>query len=233
MASFGKVRGCRGDGMKKATAESIQIGSKITGSPGKHLGSDVIGCREKMGLLHLLGHVGASKTEIPQFGAPLTREKDVGRFEIAVDNSVPLCRLQRRKNFNANLKNSFLRKAGFSRCRGIYPFMQRSPLHELHHQSGTGHVLFQMKNLHHPRMINHSGEGSLIPEQEKVFVILGSRGFQDFQGNVTVTASRFLISDACPKNPSASTLSRDFQKFVTADFLSDPHLGPAIRTAHK
>jgi hypothetical protein len=82
-------------------------------------------------------------------------------------------------------------------------------------------------------MINHSGEGSLIPEQEKVFVILGSRGFQDFQGNVTVTASRFLISDACPKNPSTSTLSRDFQKFVTADFLSDPHLGPAIRTAHK
>jgi hypothetical protein len=64
-------------------------------------------------------------------------------------------------------------------------------------------------------------------------VILGSRGFQDFHRDVTATAPRFVFRYACPKNPSTSTLSRDFQKFITADFTSDPHLGAAIWAAHE
>jgi hypothetical protein len=107
--------------------------------------------------------------------------------------------------------------------------MERASTHELHHQTRSEIVFLKVENFHNPRMIQQSGANRLITKHHQMFLVIGSRSFQNLECHDTnLSILRYATR---PENPSTSTPTRDFKELIRADPSPDPDFRAASGTA--
>jgi len=150
-----------GERKKERDPQRVLIGAGIGALPGPHFGCRVIECPdETSGLGHGLLPGESRGPEVREEGAPVRRDQDVLRLDVAMQDAAPVGGVERAADLAPHARR------GVAAERPVPPDMDREvrAVDELHHHEAPGTVVYDVVRRDDIRMADLTNRLHLTPQ---------------------------------------------------------------------